>query len=74
MDNITQWATIEVMTFYLNISVMIFYLVCARFLPEKAKESTDETDDQKLLNESLMNDDNITLQKDTESNAIREVL
>ena len=33
--NIKQWATIEVMTFYLNIAVMIFYLVCARLLPEK---------------------------------------
>lgn len=44
------------MTFYLNIAVMVFYLVCARLLPEKQKEYTDESD-AKSLNESLMSDD-----------------
>lgn len=56
MGNITQWATIEVATFYLNIAVMIFYLICARLLPEKAKDYSDESDEKKL-NESIMSDD-----------------
>ena len=60
MGNITQWATIEVMTFYLNIVVMIFYLVCARLLPEKSKEYVDVTDEKKL-NESILSDDHVTM-------------
>jgi hypothetical protein len=59
MGNITQWATIEVMTFYLNIAVMIFYLVCARLMPEKQvnEEPDDDDENNKNLNESLMSQD-----------------
>jgi phage shock protein PspC (stress-responsive transcriptional regulator) len=46
MGNITEWARIEVLTFYLNITVMIFYLIAARLLPEKEQEKTDESDDK----------------------------
>ena len=73
MGNITQWATIEVMTFYLNIVVMIFYLVCARLLPEKSKEYVDETDEKKL-NESILSDDHVTMQKNAQINAIKDEL
>lgn len=56
------------MTFYLNIAVMIFYLVCARLLPEKPKDY--DSDVSKSLNESLMSEDDATLQKNAEFNAI----
>ena len=60
------------MTFYLNIAVMIFYLVCARLLPEKQKEEDNNV--SKSLNESLMSEDAATLQKNAEINAIKTEL
>lgn len=72
--NIKQWATIEVMTFYLNIAVMIFYLVCARLLPEKQKPEDPNASINKSVNESLMSEDAATIRNLTEENAIQEEL
>jgi hypothetical protein len=56
---------------------MIFYLVRARLLPEKPKEHkehqhTDESD-AKNLNESLMSDDLVKIEKNAETIAYQEV-
>lgn len=63
---------IEVMTFYLNIAVMIFYLVCARLLPEKKKKQEETTNQS--LNESLMSEDGATIQRNKEYAAIKAEL
>lgn len=62
------------MTFYLNIAVMIFYLVCARLLPEKQKPEDPNASINKSVNESLMSEDAATIRKLTEENAIQEEL
>ena len=43
--NVKEWANIEILTFYMNILVMIFNLIKARLSPD-SKEEDDETDDK----------------------------
>ena len=43
--NVKEWANIEILTFYMNILVMIFNLIKARLSPD-SKEEDEETDDK----------------------------